>query len=479
MGANNDDFLRRLEQGLIRPDAMPLSRPSVRPSRQENLASAHQQATGFNPMEPSIGPAPFSFSQYLPQPVRDLYMGRRRGPVGGVLNAMDLLSQLGPGDVEPSGAVGGAVRAAAPVVTRRLSRVDAARNLGVPDPVALRHRYPEVVPPTTTWDPKKEKWFEKKTPSEEAVAVDRARKRVMRDIKAGNYDPLFPVDQRFYVNPDDYPIVGNTLEEAVPVKQSTLDEWTGKYNTPEAKDRLRAGYEAAVDDPLAHDWYAMGQLEQAARAELGDDAGREWFRRRFADAMAATTGGSDPTANLITAAFGNHAQGRGATRLPISNQTPYPVGGRYLKGNLEAFDRIVLEGQGIDAVSNPKRFNFSANFQGHMDRATMDEQMMGGLYPGHAAPQWYSPAERTVHEVASEYGVAPGNFQDVTWAGLKGVGGKPMVQHINEAMERTGRLTGQTSESALRRWIRRNAPVLGLGGLLGTGAATSGEGGGR
>jgi hypothetical protein len=74
-----------------------------------------------------------------------------------------------------------------------------------------------------------------------------------------------------------------------------------------------------------------------------------------------------------------------------------------------------------------------------------------------------------VHDLAAKYGVNPGNFQDVTWKGLKGVPGMPMMEHINQSIERTARITKQTPEEVLDAFIRRRAPMYTAApfGLLG------------
>ena len=96
---------------------------------------------------------------------------------------------------------------------------------------------------------------------------------------------------------------------------------------------------------------------------------------------------------------------------------------------------------------------------------------MTGIYPALKAPAGdsYGVAERVVNDLAAQYGVKPGNFQDVTWKGLKGVPGMPMMEHINQSIERTARITNQTPQEVLDAFIRKRAPMYGAApfGLLG------------
>jgi hypothetical protein len=48
-----------------------------------------------------------------------------------------------------------------------------------------------------------------------------------------------------------------------------------------------------------------------------------------------------------------------------------------------------------------------------------------------------------------------------------------MIRHVNEAIERTAQLTGQSAEEVVRRWIMEDAPLYGVVGLLGAGAIQS------
>lgn len=342
------------------------------------------------------------------------------------------------------------------------------------DQAKIAQQYPDVAPPVLATDKKTGKEFLQKQLSDEAMAVEKVRKAAQKDIDAGNYTPHFKVEDRYYANAENYPLDGRTVTDAMPKKQATIDKYKAEFDTPEARKNLTEAYERGSKDPLTKDWYAMGQLENEFIKEYGVKQGSKLFKEAFADGMAATTGGADPTANLLMTYYGNYLRQAGKDIPKAAYEMPYPIGGRYASGNMAMFDKVIDQSQGLKANETPKRFDFSANFLGHRDRATIDEQMSGGFRKGLAAPPGdsYGIFEGVVHDLAKQKGVQPANFQDVAWAGLKGTPGKPMIQHVNEAIERTSRVTGKAPEDVVRdSLVRRTHPLYGVGaGAVGTAA---------
>ena len=338
----------------------------------------------------------------------------------------------------------------------------------------LADRFPSLIPGVLKTDKNSGKQYLGKALSDEEKALQKARNAAQKDINAGNYQPFFDVSQRFHSNPANYPMSGNTLTDAMPKRTDTIANYKQQFDTPETIARLREAYGKAKGDPLAHNFYAMGQLEEAFIKELGPDMGRKMFRERFAEPMAATTGGADPTANLLSAYYANHMRQAGTPMGGAAHELPHPIGGRFIMGNLGQYDKIINQGAGL-TTATPKRFNFSSNFMGHKDRSTMDEQMMGIFDPTlkHKAPPGdsYGVVEGVSNKAAGLEGVDPVNFQEVAWAGTKGQGGKPMIQHVNEAIERTSRVTGKSPEEVLvDSIIHARSPLyggaaVGLGGL--------------
>jgi len=366
---------------------------------------------------------------------------------------------------------GKAVQAAAPAIRESLeATID---RLGY-NPEEIAARYPMTAPPVLARDKKTGKEFLQKENSAEARAVEKVRKAAQKDIDAGNYTPYFDASQRVYADASQQPLQGRTLTDALPKRQETIDKYAAQFDTPEARNRLVAAFRAGSQDPLAKDWYAMGQLESEFISEFGEKKGREMFKERFADAMSATTGGADPTSNLLMAGYGNFLRQSGVPQPAAAYEFPYPIGGRFASGNMAMYDKVINKGAGLQASKTPKRFNFSANFLGHRDRATIDEQMSGGFQPGLMVPPGdsYGVFEKVVHDLAAQEGVQPANFQDVAWKGLKGVPGKPMIQHVNEAIERTARVTGKKPEDVVRdSLVRGTHPLYGVAGAgLGTAA---------
>jgi hypothetical protein len=361
--------------------------------------------------------------------------------------------------------VGGVAKAAGTARKGKAAKatVDALRGY---DPAKVAVDYPDRAPPVLKFDKKKGKEYLGKDLSAEAKSVQKARQVAQKDIDAGNYTPIFPVSDRYYVDSSNYPLQGDTLIDAMPKKQATIDQYKARFDTPAVRQRLQAAFLRGNADPNAQRWYAMGQLERAYTDELGEEAGRAAFKTDFADAMAATTGGADPTDNLIMAHYGNVQRARGQAIPQNAYDLPFPIGGRYAGGNMDMYDKVINRGRNFVAGETPKRFNFSANFQGHKNRATIDEQMSGGFERGLKAPPGdsYGVMEGIVADLARKNNVPSAEAQDVMWAGLKGTAGKPMIQHVNEAIERTARITGLTPEEVLRKnLIRKMGPLYGVG----------------
>jgi hypothetical protein len=332
------------------------------------------------------------------------------------------------------------------------------------DKFKMSEVYPDVIPPVMATDAKTGKQFLQKQLSPEAIDVQKARKLAQKEIDLGRYEPFFDIEKRFYADPSRYQLAGTTLTDIVPKKADTIAKYEQLANQPESLLRLRGAFDVAKDRPLAKDWYAMGQLEKEFIRELGPVEGPKQFRARFADAMAATTGGADPNSNLMMSAFTNYQKGLGKEIPTTAADLPFPIGGRFVSGNMEQAKK--LQDLGLIPVTNPKRHNFSANFLGYRDRSTLDEQMSQLWDPKMMAPppNAYGIYEQALAKEAKRAGVEPANFQDIAWAGAKNYPGKPMIREINEMLARTNMITGEPQEEILKGFIKGNKPMYGIAG---------------
>lgn len=355
----------------------------------------------------------------------------------------------------------------------------------------LRTEYPEV-DPAGQWlvDKTSGKKYLGKKPTAEAELVAEARKKAQAAIDRGEYTPYFDVSKREYVDPSLYDFPVETRTQALPKKEATIQKYREMADTPETRARLETAYARGAEDPGAFRWYAMKQLFDKYVEHLGPEEGARAFKERFADAMAATTGGAAPQENWLMAHYANtrRAQGLG---LPPTHQLPFPIGGRYAAGNLDMYNKIINEGRGL-GLDAPKRYNFSGNFLGNVKPGTIDEQMMG-LFdetgklkapPGDS----YGAYEDVVAQLGEKRGIPTAEFQDVAWAGAKSLkeeakaaakgkpykreAAKPMIQNINEILARTSMITGETQEQVLRRMIEAKGPLFNIGaGAVATGGA--------
>lgn len=313
----------------------------------------------------------------------------------------------------------------------------------------------------------------KKLPEVEQFQKD--RNIIQRDLDLHGYDPYFDPAKRFDVDPTHYGPFADTAVEAAPKTAKTQAEWEAKYGTDEIRARLQAGFEQGKTIPDSDRWYLMGQLEKGYIDELGEKAGREAFKREFADMMAATTGGANPYDNYLMSHYANYMAKRGERLPERSFELPFPIGGQYAPGNIAQAQKYIDAGQvGFNPGQNPKRYDFSSAYLGNKNAGTIDEQMMSAYDPKVAIPQWYGPATKTLREEAAKAGVDARGFQDVGWAGIKKgkeeAKGKtfeyegPMINHINRSIETTHRLTGMPRDEIFRRGvILKQIPMYGLG----------------
>jgi hypothetical protein len=310
----------------------------------------------------------------------------------------------------------------------------------------------------------------------EAKQFMKERSKIVGQMETEGYTPYFDPAKRDYVDPSKYPAANvDTLtimpKSGTPSQQKTFNEYLKNIDTPATRDALKAAYDRGIDLGNAEHWYAMSQLEKEYTKELGATAGRKAFLDEFAVPMAITTSGADPQANFLMAQYLEHAR---KTGLPIpaeAHQLPATVGGRYGGTNLQNY-QLMREGGGYSYLGQgqPKMHNFARSFLGDLGRAVMDEQMAIGMvgkkFADKARDLGFGLLERPVHELAAAKGVQPGNIQDVAWAGFKNEPGKPMISFINDAIERTHRLTGMPRDEIVRRGlVRKEIPIYSTGAV--------------
>lgn len=342
---------------------------------------------------------------------------------------------------------------------------------------ALRIRYPDVMPPILKQDPKKlpkgnkfgpREPFLAKVPSKEQGLLSKEISNIQGNINKGEYDPFFDVSKRFDVDPARYPVASgpNQTLDITPVKPETIKKYENYYGNPESFKNLQEAYLKGLDIPDSDKWYFMGQLEKEFIDEYGQSMGPSMFKKMFADSMASWTGGMDPTANFRAAMFKNFMDFKNTNLSDETFDYPYPLGGRFFGGNIKEAKKVEREG-GINPKTNPKRFNFSSNFLGARDRATMDEQMTKIQTGGEISvpvPATYGLSERPVHRLADKFSTDPRNVQEVIWHGGTGKVGKPMIQFVNEAIERTSKVTGLDPKEVVKRMVKGSIPIFGIGG---------------
>lgn len=183
---------------------------------------------------------------------------------------------------------------------------------------------------------------------------------------------------------------------------------------------------------------------------------------------------------------------------------------------MDMFDRVINKGEAL-SMENPKRLSFSSNLRGHRNMTTIDQQITQGVTPDFQSGntfqngQWgtlnrktgvFTPGEishpnappndsyfaydELVRNLAKEYGMDPLNAQALMWVGKKyretGEISAPMIQEVNNMIERTSRLTGRSPEEVFKKGFaykdpKTAIPLYGFLGAAGAGAAAAAAGG--
>jgi hypothetical protein len=367
----------------------------------------------------------------------------------------------------------------------RIALWDIGKGSEVAVPGARFKQYPETDAPEIKFN-KDGSTYQSKKLTQEGERTRELRQSAQQDIDEGIAPEYFPVSERYYADPSSY---GDSFDtkQILPKKQETTDAWTLKYDTPEARQNLTEAFEIGNADPGSTQWYAMGQLQDAFIDEFGLEEGLKRFKTQFADSMAATTGGAPPTDNLLMAHYMNTLKEQGLPLTDKSYELPYPIGaGQYGLKNLQTADKLLRGSEGITPTGHPKRYSFDRNFLGDLSKSTIDEQMMGGFGVTNTkgtplkSPNYYGIPEKVLEDMANGMGLPVAEAQDAMWAGLKAMKaakkagvpvsevaphGKPMIAHVNEMLYRTSKVTGETMDEVLNRFLHSKGAMY--SGLLG------------
>jgi hypothetical protein len=454
---------------------------------------------GFDPYRPEPAPDPMQLLRDMTgaTDLGQAYQAYQRGEYLPALGQGAWGAAQAAGTAFPALKAGGAaLRAGAPLAREAAAAIpgllaDTTGAIRAPkvapvEPMFPQYaeQYPPVGPPTMKTG-ERGNIYPEKTLTPEAEAFAKERRLIQTDMNKRGYEPYFDPAQRFYVDPSQYPPANIDTATIVPKTKKSIEEYTAIIGAPETRAALQAAHARGVDLGNAEHWYAMAQLEKKYIDELGPQAGRAAFLDEFATPMAATTSGNNPTANFLMAHHLEYLRKRGDPMPEAGHELPYPVGGRRAGVNLRDYAGMRERGgyAGL-GMSQPKMHDFDRSMIGDLTRPVIDEQMAEGML-AHAPAGFankarsgpgYGPLSRIVQEEAAAQGVLPGNIQDVAWAGFKNEPGQPMISIINDAIERTHRLTGMPRDEIVRRGlVRKEIPMYGLLGAAGLGGAAGYE----
>jgi hypothetical protein len=344
------------------------------------------------------------------------------------------------------------------------------------DRIALTTDYPDPGPPVIKTDPKKGTTYEGKGITDLGKRATKARALIQKDIDAGNYTPYYNLLERDYADPSSYglPDVSPTRLN-VPKKAETYAKHQAIVQDPEVSARLLAAEAKGAAMPNAGKWYGMKQWQDDYIKDYGREEGLRRFDEDFATPMAATTGGSSPRQNLVNTGYVNLQRERGLPVEEESKRMPTFVGGGKIGGasNMQAANKYSVRGEPIDPKGNPKRFDFRARFLGKTKTYNViDDQVMQGFKPGGpGSPEWYGMNTMEIDRLSDIANRMPEEAQENIWYGLKSekdpsiTSQQPMMQDVNEAIERTSRITGYTPDQVAKLIRARKIPIYSVAGL--------------
>lgn len=267
-------------------------------------------------------------------------------------------------------------------------------------------------------------------------------------------------------------------------------------NSPEIRDAVARGVEEN-----AAPWYIGDPIAEAFVNELGPDAGRAAFNR-WADFVGATSTRSKVPSNLRAAGLFYHLEKQGQLpELSLLREATKrggferPAGFGHLAQSAQNKNIAgILEHGRLDPHNNPKPAAFAENIKGNFRPLTADahfSRMVGVRTPGgklaDAPPKnRYAAIERAVQRVAEEQRASgllpdiPGRAPTAPWQASLWVGGadetgvmsgtRALPEIFDWRIQETARALGITPQQALKKFIRGEIPMLGLGGvgLMGT-----------
>jgi hypothetical protein len=350
----------------------------------------------------------------------------------------------------------------------------------------LAWRYPKIAPPILKLDSTTGEYYWARQLSQEALDAQALRGSAQKEINKGNYTPEYNPAERFPASSDRNSSISDTRNIRM-VRAATQQKYDAMARSDEARQRILEAYRRGeLQKENAAYWSDVGQFEKDFLEEYGPDLGPRKFKE-FAESMAATTPGTSPTDNLLLAHYGRYLKATSQEMPKAAHEIPYPVGGRYLMPNMNRFNKMVVEERGVTPAT-PKSYNYANDILGHysppdrlgiggnrpppeyrIDGPMIDERISRLIDPDMTVPPRgsYGHFQSALDDLAKELGLHPQYFRDLVWAGANpNHPTKPLIQIINEAIERTHRVTGMTRAAIRRGIVRANIPLYGIGGML-------------
>jgi hypothetical protein len=264
---------------------------------------------------------------------------------------------------------------------------------------------------------------------------------------------------------------------------------------------------------MPESWYRTGPLYDVFMEELGPDTAPTAYKR-FMELVSATSPQSRVPDNVRIASYYNYLD-RNGLELP---ETPAP--GYGAKAQILHRQNVVdMQNGGLDPLKNPKPSSFVENLLGNETPVTVDThnfRLLGilskdprflatktdtGFNPRQAFadgkitieqalqnPTWWDSAplkteyaayEAYQQKLANKLGMTPAEFQEKMWVGAgdkTGLGSPPetWLRTFARRVQYTAARLNADPDVVMRKFIRGEIPLLGVGGAAALGGLSDG-----
>jgi len=245
--------------------------------------------------------------------------------------------------------------------------------------------------------------------------------------------------------------------------------------TKEAAGRLTE-YAKRGEQAGGRGWYNLEPLKREFENVLGPEQGAADFDR-YVDFVAATSPRSRVDSNIRRASYLRNLEQQGKQFAGLEN-TDLPQGYGHLAHKTQDYMlQDLKDGGSFEALNRPKVSSFAENLKGNFKPMTIDTHNFSAVvgdpkFKQSPSKTQYKYLEEFQSEIADKMNMSPAQFQASVWMGADtGVAdARPFLEVFDDVVARTAERNKVSKKQALEEFIKGNAPLFGLAGVLTTGS---------